>query len=365
MKIVIAPDSFKGSATSIEVATWIENGIHAVFPEYETIKIPIGDGGEGSLDAVLHAGFVEHSCEVTGPVGNRVTARFGMRKRTAFIEMAQASGLSHLPHGKLNALDATTFGTGEIILRALDAGATQIILAVGGSACTDAGAGALQALGAQLRNSKGEEIPQGGRALSDCVSIDLSKLDPRLAEVKFTLASDVSNPLLGKDGAARIFAPQKGASPSDVETLEQSLTHFASIVGGEYASLPGAGAAGGFGFMAFAFLHATAESGIEFILDLVGFKKHLHDADFVITGEGRFDSQSSRGKAPWGIMLESKKLGIPTFLLCGAVEGYNPSEFKEVFTLNSLEPDLRVCMQNPAPLVSTLSANIAKLIQQL
>ena len=363
MKIVIAPDSFKGSASSIDIATWIENGIHSVIPDCETVKIAIGDGGEGSLDAVLSAGFTVHSYEVTGPVGNTVTARIALKGATAFIEMAEASGLAQLPNKELRALDATSFGTGELILRALDLGATQIILAVGGSACTDAGAGTLQALGAQLLDSNGNQIALGGRGLATCASIDVSGLDPRLADVKFTLASDVENPLLGELGAARVFAPQKGASSKDVELLENALTSFASIVGGNYATAPGAGAAGGFGFMAYAFLNATQHSGIELILDLVGFHQHLKGADIVITGEGRFDSQSAGGKAPWGIMQAASKLSIPTYLICGNADSQDSSHFTEIFTLASLEPDIAKSISNPAPLVTQLGAKIAELIK--
>ena len=267
MKIVIAPDSFKGSATSREISQWIENGIHSIIPDCETVKIAIGDGGEGSLDAVLNAGFTEHSAEVFGPLGNPVTARFAMRNDTAFIEMAQASGLSQLPSGKKDALHSTSFGTGQLIRTALDKGATTIILAIGGTATTDAGAGALQALGATLRDAAGNEVSPGGASLIECVEIDTAELDSRIPGVSFVLASDVKNPLLGTHGAARVFSPQKGASPEEVEILEKSLSHIASLVGGEFASLPGAGAAGGFGFMAHAFLKAEARSGIDLILD--------------------------------------------------------------------------------------------------
>ena len=365
MKIVIAPDSFKGSASSSEIATWIESGIHSVIPDCETVKIAIGDGGEGSLDAVLSAGFTAFKCEVLGPVGNRVTAQIGISGETAFIEMAQASGLSQLPGGVKSALTASSFGTGQLILEALNRGASKIILGVGGTATTDAGAGALQALGAKLLDSDGNDIAFGGAALSDCAEIVTSGIDPRLAKVSFTLASDVTNPLLGPEGAAHVFAPQKGATPADVEVLEQSLAHFASLVGGDFASMSGAGAAGGFGFMAYAFLNAQAKSGIEVILDLVGFDSQLAGSDYVITGEGKFDSQSVKGKAPWGILQRAQKLKIPTFLLCGDADIQQGSHFTEIFTLTSLESDINKCISNPAPLVTQLGAKIAQSIQQL
>lgn len=363
MKIVIAPDSFKGSASSSEIAQWIESGIHSVIPDCETVKIAIGDGGEGSLDAVLLAGFNSHPVEVSGPVGNPVTAHFAMRGETAFIEMAQASGLSQLPGGEKDALCASSFGTGQLILAALDKGAKKIILAIGGTATTDAGAGALQALGAKLTDVAGNELVRGGAALIDCAKIDLSSLDSRLGEVSFTLASDVTNPLLGDQGAARVFSPQKGATPEQVETLERSLAHFASLVGGQYASAKGAGAAGGFGFMAYAFLKADARSGIDLVLDLIDFDSHLVGADYIITGEGRFDSQSIQGKAPWGILKRAEKLSVPTFLLCGDANDQHGSNFQEIFTLTSLQPDIDLCIKNPAPLVTQLGAQIASLIQ--
>ena len=362
MKIVIAPDSFKGSATSREISQWIENGIHAIIPDCETVKIAIGDGGEGSLDAVLNAGFTEHPAEVSGPLGNPVTARFAMRNDTAFIEMAQASGLSQLPSGKKDALHSTSFGTGQLIRTALDKGATTIILAIGGTATTDAGAGALQALGAKLRDAAGNEVSPGGASLIDCVEIDTTELDSRIPDVSFIVASDVKNPLLGTHGAARVFSPQKGASPEEVEILEKTLSHFASLVGGEYASLPGTGAAGGFGFMAYAFLKAEARSGIDLILDLVGFDSHLVGANYIVTGEGRFDSQSVQGKAPWGILQRAEKLSIPTFLVCGDADNQQGSNFQEIFTLTSLEPDIDYCIKNPAPLVTQLGAQIASRI---
>ena len=194
MKIVIAPDSFKGSASSIEIAEWIENGIHSVIPDCETVKIAIGDGGEGSLDAVLNSGFTAISYDVVGPLGNLVSAQIAIQGDTAFIEMAQASGLAKLPAGKKSPLRASSFGTGQLIRHALDKGATRIVLAVGGTATTDAGAGALQALGARLTDGEGRKINDGGGSLINCATIDLAELDPRIADTSFILASDVENP---------------------------------------------------------------------------------------------------------------------------------------------------------------------------
>ena len=360
MKIVIAPDSFKGSASSSEIGRWIASGIHSVIPNCETVTIAIGDGGEGSLDSVLQSGFTAIECEVLGPVDNPVRAKFGLRDKTALIEMAQASGLAQLPEGRKSALSASSYGTGQLMKAALDNHATEIILAIGGSATTDAGAGALQALGARLRDASGNEIARGGAALSNCAEIDISNLDPRLAGVNFIVASDVTNSLLGDNGAARVFAPQKGATPEDVETLEKSLAHFASLIGADFADLPGAGAAGGFGYMAMALLNAQQRSGIDLILDLVNFDAQCAGADYIVTGEGRFDSQSLQGKAPWGILQRAQSRSIPTYLICGDADTHQSGDFAAVLTLTSLEPDREKCIENPEPLVTHLGAKLAE-----
>lgn len=364
MKIVIAPDSFKGSASSLEVAQWIENGILSVVPDCETIKIAIGDGGEGTLDAVISAGFNPIEVSVTGPTNKTVQSKFGMRDSTALVELAQASGLSQLPEKKLEPLIATSFGTGELIKAALDHGAEKIILAIGGSACTDAGAGALQALGATLLDAQGREIAHGGAALPGCQQVDLSRLDSRIAEVEFILASDVTNPLLGLRGAAHVYAPQKGATAADVETLERALTHFSKIAGTAHINTPGAGAAGGFGYMALTFLNAEARSGIEIVLDLVHFKEHLAGADLVITGEGKFDSQSLSGKAPIGILEIASRRSVPVALVCGQATLNSSDEivekFQSISTLHSFELDIEKCIHQPGPIIEKIAASIAK-----
>jgi glycerate kinase len=364
MKIVIVPDSFKGSASSQEVAQWIENGILNLIPDCETVKIAIGDGGEGTLDAVISAGFNPIEVSVTGPTNKTVQSKFGIRDSTALVELAQASGLSQLPQQKLEPLIATSYGTGELIKAALDHGAKKIILAVGGSACTDAGAGALQALGAKLRDGQGREIAQGGAALQECQEIDLSLLDPRIAGVEFILASDVTNPLLGIHGAAHVYSPQKGASAA--ELLEQALTHFSEIAGSVHINTPGAGAAGGFGYMALTFLNAQARSGIEMVLDLVNFEKHLLGADLVITGEGKFDSQSLSGKAPIGILEIASKRSVPVALICGQATLNSSDEivarFQSITALHSLELDIDKCITQPGPIIEKIATSIAKAV---
>ena len=364
MKIVIAPDSFKGSASSLEIAQWLQHGISSAISNSTIIKVPIADGGEGSLDSVITAGFVAHTFTVTGPVGNAVEARIGIKADTALVELAEASGLSKLPMNKLSALDATSFGTGELIRHALDLGAKRIILAIGGSACTDAGAGALQALGAHLRDSQGKEIARGGAALSNCVTIDVSELDTRLKSVEFILASDVDNPLLGAMGTAAIYAPQKGASASDVDLLEKSIATFASVAGTNHTNTPGAGAAGGFGFMAYTFLDAKHRSGIDTFIELTEFESHCLGADLVITGEGMYDSQSLSGKAPIGIYAVASRHNIPVALVCGQAKLNSSAEgapgFVKIYSLISIESDIRKCIENPRPIVEKIGQSIAQ-----
>lgn len=366
MKIVIAPDSFKSSASSIDVARWIKKGILSVVPDCETVTIAIGDGGEGTLEAAIHAGFIAHEVEVKGPTNKTVQSKFGMRDTTALIELAQASGLAQLPDNKLEPLTATSYGTGQLIKAALDRGAKQIILAIGGSACTDAGAGALQALGASLLNEAGHEIELGGAALSQCHTIDLSKLDSRLADVEFILASDVTNPLLGDHGAARVYSPQKGATSAQVEILEKAIAHFSQLAGTTHIETPGSGAAGGFGYMAMTFLKAKPHSGIELILDLVNFSSHIKGADLVITGEGKFDSQSLRGKAPLGVLARCLEQSIPVALICGQASLNSSDEISQKFisidALTSIETNVEKCITEPGPIIEKIAAGIAKKI---
>jgi glycerate kinase len=360
MKILIAPDSFKSSATSLEIATWLEIGIKSVIPRCETILTPIGDGGEGSLDAALHAGFTATEFVVTGPTSKPVRARLGMKGDVALVELAQASGLSQLPNKVLAPMQATSYGTGELILKALDHGARTILLALGGSATSDAGAGALQAMGAKLLTKSGEEIAHGGAALIELAEIDLSNLDPRIAKTRFTLASDVTNPLLGVNGAAHVFSPQKGATPDDAQLLEAAVAHFASIAGAGHINSPGAGAAGGAGYMAFTFLGAEQRSGIEVVLELISFTELLVGADLVITGEGKFDSQSLSGKAPMGVLKAAQSLGIPVMMVCGQADISGETEFKKVYALTDIESDVQKCIDSPAPLLMKIGTIIAQ-----
>lgn len=324
MKIVIAPDSFKESMTALEAAQSIEKGMKAVFPDAECHLLPMADGGEGTVQSLVHAtggALIERS--VTGPLGEEVPAFFGLLGdgKTAVIEMAAASGLHLVEPAKRNPLITTSRGTGELIHAALDEGVSHIIVGIGGSATNDGGVGMVQALGGSFLNEDGEEIGPGGGTLSTIESIDLSKLDSRLASVKLEVACDVTNPLTGPTGASAIFGPQKGADPEMVDTLDQNLAHLASIVpGGQViASRAGTGAAGGLGFALLAFLNAELNRGIDIVLEAVNFSEHIKDASLVITGEGRIDGQTIYGKTPIGVAKASKEYGIPVIGIAGSL----------------------------------------------
>ena len=324
MKIVIAPDSFKESLSALDVACEIEAGFREIFPTANYLKIPVADGGEGTVDAMIAAtGGQRIEVEVSGPLGNPVQAFYGLLGdgKTAVIEMAAASGLELIPPTQRNPLNTTTFGTGQLIRAALDAGARHFIIGLGGSATNDGGAGMLQALGGDLLDSSGKFIPPGGGGLSHLTQIKLDALDPRLEGCIFEIACDVSNPLLGPQGASAIFGPQKGATPEMVGQLEANLSHFAQLIlrdfGHDLASQPGTGAAGGMSLCLIAFLNGTLRPGVEIVTDAIGLGAALSDADLVITGEGRIDSQSIRGKTPVGVARLAQAHGIPVIALGG------------------------------------------------
>lgn len=330
MKIVIAPDSFKDSLSAEAVATAIALGLAEVWPDATLVKCPMADGGEGTVESILAACEGElRSASVQGPLGIQVDAHWGWlpHNHTAIIEMAEASGLQLVPVGQRDACISSTFGTGELIRAALDAGAQRIILAIGGSATNDAGAGALQALGVRLLDAQGQILKPGGLALAQLARIDLSEMDPRLAGVRFEIAADVNNPLCGPHGASAIFGPQKGASVEQVQQLDQALGHFAGIcaqaLGKDLRDESGSGAAGGLGFAVKAFLGAQFRAGVEVVADLVGLEEAVRDADLVITGEGRFDAQTLRGKTPFGVARIARQQGVPVIVIAGTLgEGY-------------------------------------------
>ncbi|SFH54024.1 glycerate kinase [Modicisalibacter xianhensis] len=324
MRILIAPDSYKDALPAREAAAAIAGGLRRALPEAELIECPMGDGGEGTLDALLAAtGAERRTADVHDALGRQATAAWGwhVETRTAYVELAEASGLQALTTEQRTALHSTTRGVGELILAALDAGAERLLLTLGGSATNDGGAGMLEALGARLRDAEGCALPAGGAALAALQRLDLSELDPRLARLQVEAAVDVDNPLLGPRGASAVFGPQKGASEADVERLDAALAHFADcaadVLGEDHRDLPGAGAAGGMGFAARAFLNAELRPGIELVMQQANFEQHLHDAALVITGEGQLDGQSLSGKTPIGISRAARRHGVPVIVLAG------------------------------------------------
>tara|TARA_B100000929_G_scaffold143141_1_gene113192 strand:- start:136 stop:1269 length:1134 start_codon:yes stop_codon:yes gene_type:complete len=326
MNVLLCPDSFKDALSADEAAKAMAKGIKRAVPSAITQLCPLADGGEGSLDALIATTRAERrTLTVKDALGRPRQAAWGWldEQRTAFIELAEASGLQHLTREERNALHTTTYGVGELFLAALEAGATHALLLLGGSATNDAGAGMLQALGATLLDAQGQPLPRGGAALQQLATLDLSTLDPRLADLHVEAAVDVDNPLLGEHGASAVFGPQKGATEGDVAILDRALGHFADLtakaLGRDERELPGAGAAGGMGFAARCFLNATLTPGIEMIMQQANVARLLNEADVVITGEGRLDGQSLAGKTPIGVARAAKRQGKPVIVLAGSL----------------------------------------------
>lgn len=327
-KIVIAPDSFKENLTSLQVAKAIETGIRRVLPNVECVKVPMADGGEGTVQSLVDAvggKFIRK--QVTGPLGQPVKARYGLLAdgETAVIEMAEASGLPLVPAAKRDPLKATTYGTGELILDAVKRGARNIIIGIGGSATVDGGAGMAQALGVKFLNAKNREIKQtlGGGLLNTIASIDISQRDPRIRKTRIVIASDVDNPLAGRKGAAHVFGPQKGATPAQVKTLDDNLRHFGKLIKADLniavTNLAGAGAAGGLGAGLVAFAGAKMQSGVDIVIKATGLDLQLPGADLVITGEGQVDFQTAFGKTPAGVAKAAKKARVPVIAIGGGL----------------------------------------------
>ncbi|MEU3553268.1 glycerate kinase [Streptomyces fragilis] len=371
-RVLIAADKFKGSLTAVQVAERVTAGLRRVAPDVGVAPLPVADGGDGTVDAAVAAGFTRHRARVTGPVGEQVGAAFAVRADTAVVEMAEASGLQRLPGGVLAPLTATTRGSGELLRAALDAGARTVVFGVGGSATTDGGAGMLAALGARFLDADGRELPPGGGALGALASVDLSGLDPRLGDgtVDLVLASDVDNPLTGPFGAAAVYGPQKGASPEDVAVLDAALERYAEVmeeaVGTRakgLAQAPGAGAAGGLGYAAL-LLGARFRPGIEVLMEVVGFAAELERADLVITGEGSLDAQTLRGKAPAGVAAAAGAAGIPVVAVCGRL-ALTPGELRDAgiaraYPLAALEPDVTRSVANAGPLLERVAQSLAQ-----
>jgi glycerate kinase len=416
MRVVVAPDKFKGSATAAEVAGAIAAGLRAGRPDLDVVEVPVADGGDGTVAAAVAAGFAPVQVTAEGPTGEPVQATFALLKGTAVIELAEVAGLRRLPvtnatgsgrelggagresggagrddawagrepggagrelggvgrddawaGRELAPLTASTYGLGQLVATALDRGATTIVLGAGGSASTDGGAGMMQALGLRLTDRRGQSIGRGGAALGDLKSIDLTGLDERLAAIRVLVASDVDNPLLGPAGAAQVFGPQKGASPGQVEQLDQALTRWAgltaSAVSRDVSAIPGAGAAGGTGFAALAYLGAQLMPGIDLVLALIGFDAKLAGAGLVITGEGSLDVQTLGGKAPVGVARAAARRGIPVAAVAGQVlltdAELAAGGFAAAYPLTAIEPDPALSIARAVSLLSQVGRQIA------
>ncbi len=369
-RVLIAADKFKGSLTAVQVAERVTAGLRRVVPDLRVEALPVADGGDGTVDAAVAAGFERREVRVAGPLGQEVTAAFALRDGTAVVEMAEASGLQRLPAGVFAPLTASTYGSGELLRAALDAGARTIVFGVGGSATTDGGAGMLSALGARFLTEEGEPVSPGGGGLAGLARADLSGLDPRLSSVELVLASDVDNPLTGPKGAPAVYGPQKGASPKDVETLDAALGHFAKVLeaeagprAAEYAAAPGAGAAGGIGYGAL-LLGARFRPGIEVMLDVLGFAPALRRASLVITGEGSLDEQTLHGKAPAGVAAAARAAGKEVVAVCGRLalptEALLRAGISQAYPLTSVEPDVAKCIADAGPILERVAARLAE-----
>jgi len=374
MKVVIAPDSFKDSLSALGVAQAIAQGWQEVFPEAEITLCPMADGGEGTLEAVLEVCKGEwREKTVIGPLGKPVQAKWGWleTQKIAMIEMAQASGIQLVPPSERDACQSTTFGTGQLILDALDAGAKDIILTVGGSATNDGGTGLLTALGARLLDSEQHVLPAGGLALQNLSKIDLTHFDPRIQQTGFLLAADVTNPLCGPNGASYIFGPQKGATPAQVQLLDEALAHFADVsahlLGFDKRDEAGSGAAGGLGFAAKSYLNAEFKAGVEVVAELNQLASKISNADWVITGEGKFDRQTLNGKTVFGVSRVAKMKNIPVIVIAGTLgEGYQALYQHGVtaaFSLTNGPITLEQACEHASELIFDRTIDIARLIQ--
>ncbi len=373
MKIVIAPDSYKESLSALDVASAIEAGFREIFPDADYVKIPVADGGEGTVEAMVAAtqGNIVR-LTVTGPLGKPVDAFYGLSgdENTAFIEMAAASGLELVPAAQRDPLITTSIGTGELIKNALDRGVQHIIIGIGGSATNDGGAGMMQALGARLLDQHGQQIGRGGGALPQLAKIDISELDDRIQHCRFEVACDVTNPLIGDKGASAIFGPQKGATPELVQQLDKALAHYADIIHRDLdidvLHIDGGGAAGGMGAALHAFCQADLRRGIEIVTEALGLAEQVKDADLVITGEGRIDSQTINGKVPIGVAKVAKRFNKPVIGIAGSLtadvgvvhEQGLDAVFSVLFSIGTLEDALANAAQNVRLTARNVAATI-------
>jgi glycerate kinase len=348
--VLIAPDKFKGSLTALEVARHVAAGLTRARPDLTMVTLPVADGGDGTVAAAIAAGFTRVPVTVAGPLGQPVEAALAIRDKTAVVELAEASGLQRLPGGRLQPMTSTSYGTGQMIAEAARLGARKIVLGLGG----------------RLLDVTGNDLPPGGAGLRSLHAVDLRGLTD-LADIEVIVASDVDNPLLGSDGAAAVYGPQKGANREGVKVLEAGLRRWADLA--EAASRrpsrekPGAGAAGGVGFAALAFLDARMEPGIGYLLELLGFTSKLAGARLVITGEGSLDTQTLRGKAPVGVARAAARAGVPVVAVCGrralTGEQLRKAKIHAAYALGDIESDVERCMRQAGPLLEQLTVAIA------
>lgn len=366
-RVLVAPDKFKGSLRALGVADAVAAGLRRARPDVEVGTLPVADGGDGTLDAALAAGFERVDVTVTGPTGEPVRTAYARRGSTAVVEMADACGLSRLPGGELAGLTASSRGLGELLAAALDAGCQDVVMGIGGSASTDGGAGLVAALGGVLLDADGRPVPDGGVGLESVDRVDLSGLHPALRESRIVVACDVDNPLTGPRGAAAVYGPQKGLGPDDVPRLDAALGRWAKLVAAATArderDRPGAGAAGGVGFAAVAVLGAELRPGIELMLDLLDFDGAVSGATLVVTGEGSLDAQSLHGKAPVGVARAAAAHAVPVVAVCGRRDlddrALHAAGINAAYALLDVEPDPRTCMREAARLLERLGQQIA------
>jgi glycerate kinase len=374
MRILIAPQSLKGSLTAAEAGQAIAHGVRAIYTEAEIDIVPVADGGEGTVQALVDAtGGKIIQQTVTGPLGEPVPAFFGLLGdgRTAAIEMAACAGLPLVPPERRNPRITTTYGVGELIMAALDYGSRHFIIGIGGSATNDGGAGLVQALGASLLTNEGTAIARGGAALATLAHISTSNMDARLQECTIEVACDVTNPLCGPTGASAVYGPQKGATPEMVAELDRALDHYAQIIAQDLGltvrDIPGAGAAGGLGAGLMAFLHATLRPGAQIVLEAVHLEEHMHTVDLVITAEGQIDAQTAYGKSVGAVASMAKRYGLPVLALAGSLGDHYQVVYElgvdAVEALPSSPMTLVYAMENAARLISDATERACKLLQ--
>ncbi|KNX39095.1 glycerate kinase [Luteipulveratus halotolerans] len=363
--VLLAPDKFKGTLTAAQVADALAVGVRRAAPSATTVTVPVADGGDGTLAAVVAAGFERVPVTVSGPTGAPVESAYARRGDDAVVELADASGLSRLPDGRPAPMTASSAGTGELIAAALDAGCRRVVVGIGGSAGTDGGAGLLTALGARVLGRDGAPVRPGGGGLADVTDLDLSALHPRLGEIELVVASDVDNPLAGRHGAAQVYGPQKGASPDEVGELDAALNRWADVVaratGVDRRSQPGAGAAGGVGFGLVAVLGASVRPGTELIAEVTGLRAAIEAADLVVTGEGSLDAQSLRGKAPVAVARLAGAAGVRVVVAAGRLAlpraEVRAAGFAAAYALTDLA-SADEAMARPAPLLETIGVQL-------